>query len=1118
MQIKLQKKHRFSKMYSPFKNTYLLTLISFLISAYPIRAEESNHITSLLQYPNANSVFNPRVPAVAPVDNGASGKSLEISTDFTYALSPSIEFNGQGILSIEIRDQPKRLQKRVLELTDGSKSLIVLIQSAKDGREVLINFKENETVVSSKKISQAWGNNWTPLEIEWIDNTAHIQAKDTDYTLDLKPAFSPTEITLRSDLVDELQLSGRGVFQLNWDNGYAATVNPSIDNHSKSARLLGFDTYAVSDAPGKRSFPILQVQNYSDASTEAIVSFRVHSEISAYNWQWAQTVTIPAQSSKEVPIDFPHRLTTDIYHMTAQSESKELDFSDTKHFYFVEPRHELPGDSKFGLHDNNNRSFGSWPDALPIDFAHVYTYWSIVMGPSWIKDYGEQMGLDPMTPPEEWAWNPRVDWLIGQGHEIYLSLQSEPFLEWMREYKYPEQRLKKYDWGLRGGFPKMDLYRPFLREVAKRYKGKINYYEIENEPNAGGQDQIPPEEYAKIAKATYEEIKAIAPSAQIFGICGTGDFTPWMQKVFESDGYKYMDGVSIHTYVTPQTPESADLSGKLSEVNAIIDSTGRNLPIINSETGTYVALRETVDKAIPSYRLKELIDAGTKSVFLPTGWPNYAQTEEQGGSSVVRNAVYNFLAGAKRFIFFGYNPAWPDIPANTSWAEAKGDNGFSIISLSLKGERTPSLYTLAIGVLSEQLKAARLDGIKPIDQSGTNGAIFATQSGGETAVLWSPLGKRTILLESPTAEIDRVSLFGQTSILKQPKKNDSSATYSFALEIDEHPIYLHTKTPGLKLAPSPVMNVHQITHANGSSGVKFLLVNRSKAEWQGKIKFPPQNGWYFEPSEIDFKMLARSRTEFSVKAIAPKQSELSRFAMNASLSLPNGAPYVIPFNLAQRPSRQLAPAPEWLSPENMHEWTPTGSPALLNRPDQVVVGRPPKLSSLQEDKYWQGPAELSAKVYMATNQQGLFIHVDVIDTHASAPQPWPGVFGSAVELFFDLRAPGQGFGEGFGRGVHQVILKPALNEAEAVAIWNPDEALEGGQASGGPTDKGYKVVYYLPWSVIGRSHNDLKPIGIDIGIDGPGAKPGSRKSQLMLYGTANNNKDATQYGILLPLQ
>ncbi len=83
----------------------------------------------------------------------------------------------------------------------------------------------------------------------------------------------------------------------------------------------------------------------------------------------------------------------------------------------------------------------------------------------------------------------------------YVSLQSEPDYDWARERDYPADHMRKLSFGTLGGFPKLDLYRKFVRAVATRYQGKVHMYEVENEPMAHA--GIPPEDYVKIAQAVF---------------------------------------------------------------------------------------------------------------------------------------------------------------------------------------------------------------------------------------------------------------------------------------------------------------------------------------------------------------------------------------------------------------------------------------------------------------------------------------------------------------------------------------------------------------------------------------------------------------------------------------
>ncbi len=56
------------------------------------------------------------------------------------------------------------------------------------------------------------------------------------------------------------------------------------------------------------------------------------------------------------------------------------------------------------------------------------------------------------------------------------------------------------------------------------------------------------------------------------------------------------------------------------------------MPVINSETGTYVALREEVDHAISPERLATLIKSGAPNLSVKAGWPFHAIDERSGGN------------------------------------------------------------------------------------------------------------------------------------------------------------------------------------------------------------------------------------------------------------------------------------------------------------------------------------------------------------------------------------------------------------------------------------------------------------------------------------------------------
>lgn len=1069
-------------------------------------------------YPRSEEVANPRLPAAPPVNEGGTGLSMAVETRFVYELGTFVGLDGSGSVEVLLRDNPRRSLKEALILEGDGLSVVLGFDAASDGRSPFLRVVRGDKIVEQMSLGEPWGESWKSVRVQWSEKDLSVTVDGREpVKLELPQLFSPAQVSLETWHVDELHLEGKGQFHLGWENGYAAKITPASTSNETQARVFGFDTYAVSDNPDQRDFPMLQILNSSEKSKEVQFDFHLRGEITGVDETWTQIVAAPGRAATMQPLTFPKPLASDVYHLAMRTRGLTGEIESEIHFFSVERRDEVPGPPKFGLHDSGNRTFGFWPDALKIDFAHTYAYWGYVVGPSWVRDFNGEYGIDPGTDSKEWSWNRKIDWLLGQNLTPYVSLQSEPLLPWMRERTYPLQKLKKYEWGERGGFPKLDLYRKFVRALAERYKDRIHYYEVENEPNAGGSNGIPPEDYVLIAQAVFEEVRGVDPEAKVFGICGTGNFVPWMAKVFEHGGAKFMDGVAIHTYVTPQLPEQANLPEKMAEVRALIESTGREMPIINSETGTYVAPRERVDEPIPAERLKELIDAGTPTVFLSRGWPNYALTEQVGSISIVRNAIYNFLGGVGRFVFFGWNPNWPRADWMAASPSGSGGGGFGLISVSKDGVRTPGWHTLAISVLTAQLEGALIEGAQPLNETGVRGGVFAKQNGGEVGVIWSSMGSRSILLETTTEEIELVSLFGQRHVFRSPMGDNGRALHS--IQITEAPVYVHVKQPGMSLQPSPVRNLRQVNRADGGMALEFSLANRSVNPWKGRVEFTPPEGWKMEPLLVDFNLKPRERSKHSVGVTPPKNTTREIQFGEGSTTLPEGSAFSFPIALEAKPVVPLVTLPDVVNADTFNTLAMPGNRLRLFQPEQVMVGRPPQLTSIQEEQYWKGPAELSGEVKIGRNNTGLYVFIDVTDAYPSPPDPWPGVRGSAVELFFDFRAPNQGLGSGFGPGAYQVLLKPALKDGEKVEIWNAAAnhgALEGTSATGGRTQEGYWIMFHIPWASVGRSASDTAPFGFDVGIDGPPAHGGDRKNQLMLFGTAGNNRDTSAYGLVIP--
>jgi hypothetical protein len=520
--------------------------------------------SGIVIYPD--NVANPRMPTVPPERNGASGNCMEVETPFTYQLAPFMSFEKGGIASFSLRDNLRRTVKTPLSMGDAGTSLSVVIAPASEGRKVGLTLSADKKVTASSYASAIPASEWVPFILRWDATEAVLENNGkTVASLKLSAPFNPNRLSVSVYHIDELALNGEGSFKLDWETGYAARGEARNSLDSVVAKLHGFDAMVISQKAPLRDCPMIQLCNASAAERKVVMRFSISSEVRNHTGEWSQEVLVPSRSSLEVPLKFPFTLDTDIYHLSTKVEGAEMNDRDSlRNFLFAKRRDEPAGPAKFGFHAFGVSTPGSWPDALPVHWRHTYANWGYIVGPMWLKDWDGNFGLNPDTPPEQWYWESQSDWAIKERRKTFVCVHSVPYFPWMREKEYDASYMNnKLPWGIAGGRPNFMRYRQFIRALAERYKGKVDIYEVDNEPNTVSYSGKPAAEYADVVKAACEEIHAVDPRAKVFGISGTSQFVNYLRDVFATGAGTSLDGVSWHTYTTPKLPADAGLPGML---------------------------------------------------------------------------------------------------------------------------------------------------------------------------------------------------------------------------------------------------------------------------------------------------------------------------------------------------------------------------------------------------------------------------------------------------------------------------------------------------------------------------------------------------------------------------
>jgi hypothetical protein len=1072
-------------------------------------------MAEIRSYPVSGGL-NLRIPAAPPVPGGAKGKMVPLETlTFTYRLIPHLPQGESGSVFFQLRDEPRRGGKTALTLSDGGNNTVAVTTGAAQsaGRQIQLTINGGRSLDSGEFLQPGL---WRRVQLKWQSGKVELNVDGINrVSLAMATGFHAETLSCRISMIDELALSqGGGDFCLDWEDGYAGHIRPA-GKGGLTARLFGFDTMVIGTDQSKRDCPAMQLVNTTARPEKFILSYQISSEINHIEQKWQEEIKVPAGRELMHFIQFPFALNSDIYHFEARIDAPGIDVREKHHFMYVERRREKPGPGLFGLHDCNVNRFGFWPDALPIRYSHKYLRWGWVQGPAFAKGWDGHPELDPAAPTEEWNWNATLDWELMSGRDMFVCLESFPYSDWYRERAYATG-MKIYPSGMGGGFPRLDRYAQFIQAAARRYRGKVRCWEVENEPNVTLAPKHP-EDYAAVCATVYKNLKDIDPSAFIYGISGTSGFVPWMQKALQAGAAANIDGVSWHTYTTPLQPDRAGLYDLLAKAKKSIPAEKKKL--FNSETGVLQVMRVTAEQPIPPALVAEKINDRAPGFVSRGSWPGKVNDEWQAASSMIRNAVTNFVSGARGFIFFGWNPDWPANPAQ--WQQR--NPSFSLLSATLDGERTPSLLTLAVGVLTVQLEGVNLElPLQRINTGSAEGAIFSCAGGGEVAVLWSISPSGTALLRAPCRELETISAFGQKNSVKavSATKDDQGI---FLLPLGEMPVFVHLPGGKLHVLPSPIDQVRVKDLTGNAGSITFTLLNGFGQEWDMKMAPVAGNGYTVRPDENTAKLHPRQRKKIQFTCSADAAGGLGEYWVPFRITLPSGTGFDYSVKMRRSPVVKIGRLGSAVTEPDPATMAEVCSGLELDRPEQAVVGRPPKLASLQEDYFWGGRDELSATVWLASNDTHIFAVAKVHDRNPLPPKNWPGVQGSSLELFFDFRPGDQGRGQAeYGKGVYQFLICPALNQDMNVLVHSrqlADPAQSGIRVFGrslGPHD--YWVGISLPRKFIDAPGKAPEAFGFDIGVNGPFPDKNERKTQLMLFGTARNYCDASSFGLALPYE
>lgn len=111
----------------------------------------------------------------------------------------------------------------------------------------------------------------------------------------------------------------------------------------------------------------------------------------------------------------------------------------------------------------------------------------------------------------------------------------------------------------------MSDWRNYIRTVAERYKGRIHYYVVWNEPTEPAFYRSSVDALVKLSEVAFDTLKEVDRTNQVISPSPVGSSgVPWMDQFLKKGGAKYVNIIGFHFYFAPVPPESL-----ISEVNDI---------------------------------------------------------------------------------------------------------------------------------------------------------------------------------------------------------------------------------------------------------------------------------------------------------------------------------------------------------------------------------------------------------------------------------------------------------------------------------------------------------------------------------------------------------------------
>ncbi len=191
------------------------------------------------------------------------------------------------------------------------------------------------------------------------------------------------------------------------------------------------------------------------------------------------------------------------------------------------------------------------------------------LGLTWARTEIPWAGVEPMPGHWEWErWDRVVDGLRSRRYRVlgmlcYWTGGVEP---------YSDRAIERFG--------------RYAEAVARRYRGRVDHWEVWNEPNSTTFWTASPEQYVRLLKSAYRGVKRGNPEATVIGGSLSGVDLVFLRKMLDAGAAEWMDALAVHPYFFGWAPESTRLLQELRGAAAMMHAAGKSPGLWVTEIGT----------------------------------------------------------------------------------------------------------------------------------------------------------------------------------------------------------------------------------------------------------------------------------------------------------------------------------------------------------------------------------------------------------------------------------------------------------------------------------------------------------------------------------------------------